>query len=150
MNMTNKKIFPISLVILGIVIILFATGSSILTYGVFGIPAGNLILWVGFISLQFAVYSFHKGFKASNSILSKLIRNMMHLLIGVSILWFCIAYLLSGNLNFDFSSSAKGYLGSPKASILYWNILYVLIVAPVVLMVLYSLLRYFEHLKDTK
>ncbi|WP_411895718.1 hypothetical protein [Winogradskyella sp. A2] len=148
--MTNKKIFSISLAVVGIVVILFSTGSSILTYDLFGIPAGNLILWVGFISLQFVVYSFHKGFKASNSILGKLIRNLMHLLIGVSILWFGIAFLLSGNFNFDFSSSATGYLGSPKASILYWNIIYVLIVAPVVLMILYSLLRYFERLKNTK
>ena len=148
--MTNKKLFPISLAVVGIVVILFSTGSSILTYDLFGIPAGNLIVWFGFISLQLAVYSFHKGFKASNSILGKLIRNLMHLLIGVSILWFGIAFLLSGNLNFDFSSSATGYLGSPKASILYWNIIYVLIVAPVVLMILYSLLRYFERLKNTK
>ncbi|MCA0133400.1 hypothetical protein [Winogradskyella alexanderae] len=148
--MTNKKIFPISLAVIGIVVILFSTGSSILTYDLFGIPAGNLIIWFGFISLQLAVYSFQKGFKASNSILGKLIRNLMRLLIGISILWFGIAYLLSGNLNFDFSSSATGYLGSPEASILYWNIIYALIVAPIVLMIAYSLLRYFERLKETK
>ncbi len=148
--MTNKKIFPISLAAIGIVVILFSTGSSILTYDLFGIPAGNLILWVGLISLLFAVYSFHKGFKASKSMVGKFIRILMLVLIMVSIMWFGIAYILSGNVGFNFSSEASGYLGSPKASILYWNIIYVLLIAPVVLIIFYSLLRYFERLKDTK
>ena len=148
--MTHKKLFAISLGILGIVVILFSTGSSILTYDFFGIPAGNLIIWFGFIAIQLAVYSFHKGFKATHSVLGKLIRNLMRILIAFSVLWFGIAYFLSGNIGFNFSSEATGYLGSPRASILYWNIIYVLLIAPVILMILYSLLRYFERLKDTK
>jgi len=80
----------------------------------------------------------------------KFIRILMLVLTIVSILWFGIAFLLSGNFNFDFSSSATGYLGSPEASILYWNIIYVLIVTLIVLMITHSLLRYFERLKDTK
>ncbi|WP_296324385.1 hypothetical protein [Winogradskyella sp.] len=148
--MTHKKLFAISLGILGVVVILFSTGSSVLTYNLFGIPAGNLIIWIGFIAIQLAVFSFHKGFKASNSVVGKLIRNLMRILIGISILWFGIAYILSGNIGFNFSWEASGYLGSPKASILYWKIIYVLVVAPVVLMISYSLLLYFERLKDTK
>jgi len=150
LNITNKKIFPISLVVIGIIVILFSTGSSILAYALLGIPAGNLIIWFGFISIQLAVYSFNKGFKASKSMVGKFIRILMLVLTIVSILWFGIAFLLSGNFNFDFSSSATGYLGSPEASILYWNIIYVLIVTLIVLMITHSLLRYFERLKDTK
>jgi hypothetical protein len=148
--MTNKKIFPISLAVIGIVVILFSTGSSILTYDLFGIPAGNLIIWFGFIAIQLAVFSFHKGFKASKSMAGKFIRILMLVLIVISILWFGIAYILSGNLGFNFSSNATGFLGSPKASILYWDIIYALVIAPIILMIAYTLLRYFERLKDTK
>ncbi len=148
--MTQNKLFSISLGVLGIAVILFSAGSSILTYGFFGIPAGNLIIWFGFIAIQLAVYSFHKGFKASHTVIGKLIRNLMRFLIWFSVFWFGIAYFLSGNIGFNFSSEAPGFLGSLRASILYWNIIYVLLIVPVVLMILYSLLRYFERLKDTK
>lgn len=148
--MTNKKIFPISLAVIGIVVILFSTGSSVLTYDLFGIPAGNLIIWFGFIAIQLAIFSFHKGFKASKSMAGKFIRILMLVLIVISILWFGIAYVLSGNIGFNFSSEATGYLGSPKASILYWDIIYALVITPIILMIAYTLLRYFERLKDTK
>ncbi|OZV67229.1 hypothetical protein [Winogradskyella aurantia] len=148
MKITYKKTLSISLLIIGIVVILFSTGSSVLTYNVIGIPAGNLIVWIGFISLQLGAYALKKGFKASSSLIGKLMRYLMLFLIGVSFLWFGIAYLISGNLAFNFNSNASGYFGSPKASILYWNIIYTLVIAPIALLILYSLLRYFEHLKE--
>jgi hypothetical protein len=148
--MNYKTVSSISLLIIGLVVILFSTGSSILTYNLLGIPAGNIIVWIGFIGLQLGAYSLKKGFKGSRSVLGKILRFLMLGLITIAFLWFGIAYLLSGNLGFNFSSSASGYTGSPEASILYWNIIYFLVIAPIILLIAYTLLRYFEGLKDTK
>ncbi|WP_299526525.1 hypothetical protein [Winogradskyella sp.] len=146
--MTNRKSLSISLAILGVVIILFSIGSSILTKNVFGIPAGNLMIWFGFIALQTATYALNNGFKASNSIFGKLLRSLMYFIIVLSIMWFGIAYILAGNASFNFSSDATGFLGSPKASILHWNIIYLLVIMPIALMTAYRILRLYERLKD--
>lgn len=148
--MTYKAISSISLLIIGLVVILFSTGSSVLNYNLLGIPVGNIIIWIGFIALQLGAYSLKKGFKGSSSVLGEILRFLMLGLIVIAFLWFGIALLLSGNFGFNFSSSASGYTGSPNASILYWNIIYFLVIAPIILLIAYTLLRYFEGLKDTK
>lgn len=147
--MSYKKLLTISLIIFGIVVILFASGSSVLTYNVFGIPAGNFIIWFGFIALQLCAFSLKKGFNSSKSLFGKILRILMISLIIGSVFWFGFAYLLSGNLNFNFSNTAVGYVGSPEASVLYWNVIYTLIIAPLILLIAYTLLRYFESLKNS-
>jgi hypothetical protein len=145
--MSYKKLLTISLIIFGIVVILFASGSSVLTYNIFGIPAGSFIIWFGFIALQLCAFSLKKGFNSSESLFGKILRILMISLIITSVLWFGFAYLLSGNLNFNFGDKATGYVGSPEASILYWNIIYTLIIAPLVILIAYTLLTYFESLQ---
>ena len=142
--MSKKTVLSISFLVLGIVIILFSTGSSILTKSVFGIPMGNILIWFGFMALQLATYTSNKGFKKSKTYIGKWIRFVMIGLIIISVLWFGIAYILSGNTSFNFSSSATTYLGSPKASILYWYIIYALVIAPITLTLIYNVLRFFE------
>ena len=87
------------------------------------------------------------GLKSIKTYIAKVIRLLITLLIFVSISWFGIAYTISGNVNFNFNSTAEGFVGSPKASILYWNILYTLISGQFVLMITYNLLRFFMKLK---
>lgn len=147
--MSYKKLLTISLIIFGIVVILFASGSPVLTFDIFGIPAGNIIIWLGFIALQLCAFSLKKGFKSSTSTLGKVIRFLMITLIVASLLWFGFAYFISGNINFNFSNTAVGYVGSPEASVLYWNVIYTLIIAPLILLIAYTLLRYFESLKNS-
>lgn len=143
--MNKKKLLFILLSILIVNIVLFTSGSEILTKSLFGIPAGNIILWIGIISLQLLVYVVHNGFKKSTSLIGKMMRILMIVLIILAVLWFAIAYFLSGNVNFNFGSNTVGYLGSHKASILYWNIIYIIIIAPIVLLITYSLLSFFER-----
>ena len=142
--MTKKTILSILFITLSIVIILFLTGSTILTKSILDIPLGNILIWFGFITLQLATYILNKGFKRNKTGLGKLIRGLMICLIVISVLWFGIAYILSGNTSFNFSSGATSYLGSPKASILYWNIIYVLVIGPIALMLIYNILRFLE------
>ena len=145
--MTNKSILYVLFTILGVVIFLFSTGSSILTKSVCDIPVGNILIWFGFMALQLIVYITNRGFKKSRSRVGKWIRALMICLMSVSVLWFGIAYLLSGNTSFNFSSTATTYSGSPKASVLYWYIIYVLVIAPVALMLIYNVLLFFEFRK---
>ena len=142
----RKSLQFLIVVILGI-IILFATGSSALTYNIFSIPFGNILVWFGLIALQLFAFISVNGFKINKTYIAKVIRLLITLLIFVSISWFGIAYTISGNVNFNFSSTAEGFVGSLKASILYWNILYTLIIGPFVLMITYNLLRFFIKLK---
>ena len=148
--MSKRTLLFILISVLLLIIFLFATGSSVLTKNVVGIPLGNIMVWIGFISLQFLVFTIKNRFKSSNSIIGKIIRFLMKTLIVISILWFGIAYILSGNINFNFSSNSAGYFGSPKASILYWNIIYALVISPIILMIAYTLLRFYERLKASK
>ena len=148
--MTKKTLLIIALITLLAAIVLFATGASVLTTEILGIPFGNILLWTGFIALQLVSYLANKGFKKSTSTLGKILRSVTIGLIVVSILWFGIAYILSGNTGFNFSSSATSYFGSPQASILYWNIIYVLVIAPIAISLIYAILRFFERRKAQK
>lgn len=147
MTIKNSRLYILPIAFL-IVLILFASGSPILTKSIFGIPAGNLILWIGFIALQLMVFSFNNGFNRSKSSLGQFIRYTMITLIVLSILWFGIAYVLSGDTGFNFSSSANSFVGIVAASKLHWVIIYVLIISPIVLMLIYRLLRFFEIRKE--
>jgi hypothetical protein len=145
--MSKKTCLILSIAILILSLVLLITGSSILNLSVLEIPLGNIITWLGFIALQFTFFLIHNGFKKSQSFLGKTIKYLMYTLIIVSILWFVIAYILSGNINFNFKTS-NDFIGSPKASILYWNINYTLAIAPIILSLLYSILRFIEHKKN--
>ncbi|EDP72392.1 hypothetical protein FBALC1_14862 [Flavobacteriales bacterium ALC-1] len=145
----NKKVsLTILIILLTVIIALFVSASSLLTKEFFSIPFGNILVWIGFISLQLFVYIINNGFKRSKSIIGKTIKYLMIALIIISVFWFGLAYILSGNTSFNFNSNSTGYAGSPKASILYWNIIYTLVIAPLILMISYSLLRFFERLNQ--
>ena len=136
--MGKKTYLIISILTLITSLVLLITGSSILNLSVLEIPLGNIITWLGFIALQFTFFLIHNGFKKSQSFLGKIIKYLMYILIIVSILWFVIAYILSGNINFNFKTS-NDFIGSPKASILYWKINYTLATAPIILSLTYSI-----------
>lgn len=144
--MNKKTSLIISIAILITSLVLLITGSSLLNISVLGIPLGNIITWLGFIALHIVCFLIHNGFKKNQSLLGKIIKHLMRTLLLVSILWFTIAYILSGNINFNFKTSID-FIGSLKASILYWNINYTLAIAPIILSLLYSILRFIEHKK---
>lgn len=58
--MSYKKLLTLALIIFGIVVVLFESGSSELTYNVFEIPVGNFIIWFGVIALELCAFSLKK------------------------------------------------------------------------------------------
>lgn len=101
----RKSLQFLIVVILGI-ITLFATGSFALTYNIFSIPFGNILVWFGLIALQLFAFISTNGFKINKTYIAKVIRLLITLFIFVSISWLGIAYTISGNVNFNFSSTA--------------------------------------------
>lgn len=145
----NKSLKP--LILLGLILIigvLFLTGSSLLIYDFFGIPLGNLLVWIGLVILQFFVFIINKRFLHPDTIFVKLLRMAAIVLLVFSFLWFAIAYVLSGNVNFNFSSQSRNFVGSIEASIWYWNLIYVLTIAPLVLTVIYQLIRWLKKVNN--
>ena len=145
----NRKIHLLtSSIIVVLTIILFATGSPLLTISVLGIPFGNLLLWLGFVALHLFFYKLNHNYQTNTSKIGKSIKLLATFLLIISILWFIIAYVLSGNVGFNFSGAVSSYLGSPRASILFWNIIYVLTISPFILSLLYTIIRYIEYRKN--
>lgn len=142
------------LLVLGAIIIanlvLFSTGHYILSANLFGIPFGNILIWLGLIALHLFFYKLNANYTSINTKIAAIIRSSARVLIFISIIWFGIAYVLSGNINFNFSSNANSYLGSPKASILFWNIIYTLVISPIILSMIYTVLKYIDTRKRRK
>jgi hypothetical protein len=144
----SKNVYLIVLIsALVIVILLFFTGSPVLTIGFIGIPLGNIILWIGILGLHLLLYIGNKGYSKSQSTSGKLIKALIRLLFVTAILWFGISYLLAGNLNFNFRSDAPTFTGSIEASNIYWNLIYTLIIGPIALSILYYIICFFEFKK---
>ncbi|GAB5565447.1 MAG: hypothetical protein Wins2KO_25100 [Winogradskyella sp.] len=145
--MNYNKTLAISVLTVIIVAFLFISGNSILTKSFLSIPAGNLILWLGLIALQITNYSINKGFESANSFLSNTIKLLSIGLLLLSILWFGIAYFISGDLGFNFNSNATSFAGSPEAGVLHWRIIYSLVISPVVLIIIYKIGSFIENRK---
>ena len=148
--MNNKRHLLVFATIIIVNIILFSTGSSILSKNLFGIPFGNILLWMGLIAFHLLFYKLNSNYESINTGIARLIKRLAKFFIFISIIWFGIAYILSGNVNFNFSSSAISYFGSPKASILFWNIIYTLVISPIVLSIIYTILKFIEIRKQRK
>ncbi len=145
--MNYNRTLVISILTVIIVAFLFISGNKILTKSILSIPAGNLILWLGLIALQTTNYSINKGFESTNSFLSNTIKLLSVGLLVLSILWFGIAYFISGNLGFNFNSNATSFIGSPEAGVLHRNIIYFLGISPIVLMIVYKIASFIENRK---
>jgi len=133
-----KKYLLVLVSLITVIIILFLTGSSVLTYNLFDIPFGNLLVWFGIISIQLFFYLLNRGYKNQTNTFTKIIRILAMFFLVIACLWFFVAYVIAGNVNFNFSGSSTQFIGSPAASILYWNIIYTLIISPIILAFLYK------------
>lgn len=145
----NKRTYL--LVLMAIVIItiyLFATGSAILTIGIFGIPFGNILLWLGFISLHLFFYKLNNKYQTSELKIGKGLHFLAKFLLGVAIFWLVIAYILAGNIELNFSGTSPTFFGSARASVVHWNIIYLLTLSPFILSILYTIIRFIETKKN--
>ena len=122
----SKTLFYCTLILSLTVIILLATGSSLLTIPLDSnnsIPLGTFITWTGMIALPTAVYLGVKEFRKPSTQLNKTLSVLLKLIILLGILWVPIAYLLAGNLSFSFSEK-ETFQGGQAAMKWFWRLSY--------------------------
>ena len=125
--MNSRKInFYGALILTLSVIILLATGSSLLTTALDNdksIPLGTLITWTGMISLPLTIYWGLKELRKPSSKLNRILSGSLKIIIISGILWVPISYLLAGNLSFTFSEK-ETFQGGQVAMRWFWRLSY--------------------------
>ena len=125
--MNRRKIYFYSALILTLsVILLLATGSSLLTTSLDNddsIPLGTLITWTGMISLPLSIYWGLKELRKPSGKLNRILSVLLKIIIVLGILWVPISYLLAGNLSFSFSEK-ETFQGGQDAMRWFWRLSY--------------------------
>ncbi len=143
---TRKVLFLASLTILLIAGYLLITGAPVLTAPVPGkptLPMGTFITWAGIIALPLTIFWGTGRFREPARSIDKFMAVALKVLIGLAVLWAPICYLLAGNLSFSFTEKA-GFQGGQTAMKTFWYFNYLLVVAPIMLLLLYGLLHLFH------
>ncbi len=150
--MKQKVCFGISLIIMVIAVILLTSGSSLLTIPVLNeieMPLGTLISWIGMISLPAAIYYGNKNIYDPKSPGLKRYRNVVIILIAMSILWGFVCYLLADNWAFIFKQQSQ-FRGSASASIYFWIYTFMIALLPIVFLLVYKVDGFLNHKKEFK
>lgn len=140
--MNRTIILSISLIIFVTVVLLMITGSPILLAPVIRepyVPLGNLLTWLGFISLPILLLKSFKGLNQPTRKLDKVIRKGLLVILIMALLWGLIGYALAGNWANNFGNQ-EAFRGSYKASRWFWTYNYFLIIGPFLLLLVYVIL----------
>ncbi len=150
--MKQKVCFGISLIIMVVVVILLSTGSNLLTIPFLTenqMPFGTVISWLGMISLPAAIYCGIKNIYKPQSPGLRRYRNVIIILITLSVLWGFLSYYLAGNWAFNFKQQAQ-FRGSAKASTYFWSYTFITAILPLVFLLVYKINNFFILKKEQK
>lgn len=147
--MNRRKIYFYSALILTLsVIILLATGSSVLTIALNdkSIPLGTFITWTGMISLPLMIYWGIKELRKPSSKLNRILSGFLKIIIISGILWVPISYLLAGNLSFTFSEK-ETFQGGQVAMQWFWRLSYGIGIGTILILIIYWISLLFKKKK---
>lgn len=148
--MNRRKIYFYGALILTLsVIILLATGSSLLTIALANdksIPLGTLITWTGMISLPLTIYWGIKELRKPSSKLNRILSGFLKIIIISGILWVPISYLLAGNLSFTFSEK-ESFQGGQVAIRWFWRLSYGIGIGAILTLIIYWISLLFKKKK---
>ena len=149
--MNRRKVYFYSALILTIsVIMLLATGSSLLTASLDNddsIPLGTLITWTGMISLPLSIYWGLKELRKPSSKLNGILSGFLKIIIIAGILWVPISYLLAGNLSFTFSEK-QSFQGGQAAMRWFWRLSYGIGIGAILTLIVYWISLLFINKKS--
>ncbi len=151
--MTKNKI--ISILSLTLVIItgyLLISQSTVLTQTFFKdntFPAGTFITWTGLLCLQLSVYYGFPKIQNSKNLFYMVIGYLIIITISLAFFYGIIAYALSGNWAFNFTSS-EDFRGSDDASFWFWRLNYFLVIIPVISTISILIYELFLKLNTSK
>lgn len=103
-------------------------------------PLGNLITWIGLVSLPLAIYTGIKELYRPKTKIQKGFRAVILLIILLNAAWGFVGYYLSGNWAFNFTND-------PQSSLRYWNYIYFIVLSSLVFLLafgIYRLIQYFR------
>lgn len=118
----RKIVFGISLILVVATAALLISGSDLLVCSVsesLALPLGTVSTWVGMIALPFAFLSSSERIWYKQEF-GKWYAYALWLSALLSTSWGIISYQLSGKWNFTFSGSSPTFVGSDKASEVFW------------------------------
>lgn len=138
--MNKSKIYFYSSLILTLsVIILLATGSSLLTIALDSdksIPFGTLITWAGMISLPLTIYWGIRELRKPTIKLNRVLSGILKTTIFFGVFWAPISYLLAGNLSFSFSEK-ETFQGGQAAMQWFWRLSYGIGISALLTLIIY-------------
>ncbi|MCT4623714.1 MAG: hypothetical protein N4A46_08835 [Schleiferiaceae bacterium] len=138
--MNRIVLLRITLILSVSILVLFASGSALLVTPIFGnetLPLGNLLVWLGFISISTLFYCLDKEIYSGQTKVHGRYKMVFQVLIGLSLIWGFIAYGLSGNTQFNFINEPK--IGPFLASNIYWILIYIMVLSPILTFIIYKL-----------
>lgn len=149
-KMNRRKIYFYSALILTLsVIILLATGSSLLTIALNdnkSIPLGTFTTWTGMISLPLTIYWGANELREPSSKLNRILSEFLRIIIIFGILWVPISYLLAGNLSFTFSEK-ETFQGGQVAMRWFWRLSYGIGIGAILTLIIYWISLLFKKKK---
>lgn len=110
------------------------------------LPMGTILTWIGFIAFTSFFCFLYLSLQKNDSKLFKLFKSFFQLLRALAFLWIFIGFAFSNNWSMTFSGSITEFRGSPEASVYYWGFNYFMIGAPILLFVIFIILRFFKKL----
>lgn len=136
--MNRRKFFFFTALIIAITsLLLLATGSPLLIYGLDNnntFPLGTLITWAGMASLPLAVYWSNQNLRKPESLYYKVLAAALKFIIIPGILWMSICFLLAGNFSFSFSEKPS-FQRWQTAMKLFWVLSFSIPVASLVILI---------------
>lgn len=143
--MLSKWVFWLSALVFVTAVYLLVTGSPLLLISLnerMGLPLGNLVAWLGMLSLVLMVAPGWGSLWVSNADRDRVFCRLWWLLLAMVLAWPLIGFALAGNWSNSFSGSAPGFRGSPAAS----RVMFSYSAAAVILPLLFVLVRWL-HLR---
>lgn len=110
------------------------------------LPIGTIYTWIGFIAFTSFFCFLYLSLQRTNYRLSKIFKSLFQSLRVLSFLWIFIGFFFSNNWSMSFSGSISEFRGSAEASVYYWGFNYFMLGAPVLLFLIFIILRFFKKL----
>lgn len=146
--MNKRKIYFYSaLLVTFCTMALLVTGSSILTFALDQdetIPLGTFITWAGIMALPLTVYWGIKELRQPTGKLNSVLAGILKVVILLGILWVPIAYLLAGNIAFNFSEK-ESFQGGQRAWFWFQGLTFGIVLGAITILFTYWLALLFKR-----
>lgn len=129
---------------LALIVLLFASGllisgASLLVLDLGNaFPLGTLITWCGIGALPCTIYFGAPKLFNPQSSRFRYYRNLLLIILALSISWAFVAFLLAGNWRYNFGYS-DSFQGSYDAATWFWKYTYFVVALPLLFLVVYLL-----------